>query len=94
MQALGQHVRPEAELAGGGDDAIAGFLAQAAAVVECLGRGADRDTGKPRDIADRHTEPPDRRHPGRRPLAGTGSTTFFHRPALPYFTAPLRKPDM
>ena len=50
MQALGEVVRAEAEVFRGGDDALAGFLAQAAVVVERLGHRADADLRPPRDV--------------------------------------------
>ena len=50
MQALREIIRAKAEVLGGGDDALAGFLAQSALVVERLGHGPDADLRPPRDV--------------------------------------------
>ena len=90
MQALGENVGAEAELARGADDPVAGFLAQAAVVVERFGGCADGDTGKPRDIADRDTEPP---RIGRLSGEGGKSAPVRRRSLMRYpFTAPDMKP--
>ena len=50
MQALREIVRAIAEVFGGGDDAIAGFLSQSPLVVERLGHGPDADFRPARDV--------------------------------------------
>ena len=52
MQALREVVRPVADRFGDAENLRARFGAEAAAGVERLGRGADRDAGEPRDVAD------------------------------------------
>ena len=94
MQALGEHVRPEAEFASGGDNPIAGLLTQAAAIVERLRCRADADASMARHVADGQPEPPSVCDGARRFMSAAEPIAFRHRPTLLYFTAPLRKPDM
>ena len=77
-QAVGQVVRPVADLVGGAHDPVAGLLPHPAGPVQRLGGGADRDAGGARQVLDRGGaawRP--------RPLPAC-------RPC--YFTAPLMKP--
>ena len=52
MQALREIVRPVVDRFRDAENLRARFGAEAAAGVERLGRGPDRDSGEPRDVAD------------------------------------------